>query len=98
MHASKTTTFRLGGSYAVRATEDAPAFVVSSGQTVLMFAPRTFTPWNGRGSVEFALGPATTVALIADFGHTAFYTWAAAGVQVTRRFGRAAADGSGTAQ
>lgn len=93
-HLSRTATLRLDGAYAVRATEDLPTFVVSNGQVVLTFVNSAFTPWHGRGALEFALSPSLSVALTADVGRTAFYSWAAAGVQVTRRFGLAAAPGS----
>ena len=98
VHVSKTTTLRLDGAYAVRATEDLPTFVVSNGQVVLAFVNQTFTPWRGRGALEVALSPSLSVALTTDFGRTAFYSWAAAGVQVTHRFGVAAVSRDATGQ
>jgi Tfp pilus assembly protein PilF len=94
VHVSKTTTFRLGGAYAVRATEDSPTLVVSNGQVVRAFFERSFTPWNGRGALEFTLSPTLSVALTTELGRTAFYSWAAAGIQVTHRFGVSAVAGN----
>ncbi len=96
VRASKTTTLRLSGAYAVRATEDAPALLVSNRQVQRTFVRRTLTPWNGRGSLEFGVSRALAVAITADFGRTSFYSWATAGVQVTRRFLPAAASEGGT--
>jgi hypothetical protein len=39
------------------------------------------------------LSPALSVALTPALGRTVFYSWVAAGVQVTRRFGPGAAAG-----
>ena len=93
MHLSQTTILRLGGAYGVRATEDSPTLVVSGGEVVRTFFKRSFTPWNARGVLEFALSPALSVALTTNFGRSPFYSWATAGIQVTRRFGVSAAAG-----
>jgi len=95
LRTSRTTTLRLNGSYAVRATEDAPVLVVSRGQVQRTFFPHGVTPWNARTSFEVALG-SLTVAAIGDFGRTSFYSWATAGVQVTHRFVPAGGAQSGT--
>jgi len=80
------TTVRMGGGYALRATEDAPEFVVSSGQVQRTMTRRDFSPWSLRGSLEIALSGHATLSANAERGRTAFYEWWTTGVQVTHRF------------
>ena len=73
---SRTTSVRIGGGYALHATEDAP----------LTMTPRDFSPWNVRGSLESALTGRMTLSATGELGRTAFYEWWTTGLQVTRRF------------
>ena len=79
-------TFQLNGSYAIRATQDAPFFTATSGQTVLKFAPATFSPWNVRGSFAIPVSNGLTLEPTGEAGHTAFYSWAAGGFQIAYHF------------
>jgi len=83
---SPRATLRLGGSIAVSATEDAPAFVPTAAGTTLVFERRAFTPWDGRASIDIAAGDSALIALSGEIGRGAFYHWARAGLQVTWRF------------
>jgi tetratricopeptide (TPR) repeat protein len=83
---SRAATLRLGGAYAVHATEDAPAFVVTAGRLQLTATSREFSPWNARASLEVALGGRATLTASGERSRTAFYEWSAAGLQVTYRF------------
>lgn len=85
---SSTITLRLGGAYPVRATDDAPRFVVSGTQVQLATYARTFSPWNARTSLEIALRDGLTIAATGELGRTPFYSWATADVQMTYRFTR----------
>ncbi|MGH9255914.1 MAG: tetratricopeptide repeat protein [Vicinamibacterales bacterium] len=80
------TTLRVGGSYALRATEDAPSLITSAGQTQRTFAPRDFTAWDARSSLEFTGANGVTVGVGGQFGRGAFYRWATADVAITYRF------------
>lgn len=80
-------TIRANGAYGVRATDDAPVFVVSGAQVERFTYPRTFHPWNARGSLTLALADGVALDAAAEIGRTAFYTWMTADVQVTYRFG-----------
>jgi hypothetical protein len=82
----RSIAVRLGGGYALHATEDAPAFVVSSGQVQQTLTPRDFSPWNLRGSLEIALTGRVTLSASGEHGRTAFYEWWTTGLQVTHRF------------
>lgn len=82
-----STTLRLGGAYAFRATEDASAFVVSANQVQRSVTSRAFSTWNARSAIEIALGDGATLSATGELGRTAFYQWSAAGLQVTYRFG-----------
>jgi len=89
-------TLRLGGSYAIRATEDAPAFVQTEAGKTRVFERRAFTPWDGRASIDIAAGDSAVIALLGETGRGAFYQWARAGLQVTWRFTSGARRLSGT--
>jgi len=79
-------TFRAGGAYAVRATEDAPSLVTSGGRTQRVFAQREFQGWDARSSLEFATANAVTVGVSGQFGRGAFYQWATGELSITYRF------------
>ena len=75
LRASAHATLRLGGAYAVRAREE---------------MAHEESPWNVRGSLEFAPTDDLSVSLSGETGRAAFYRWAVGGLSVTYRF-RAAA-------
>jgi uncharacterized protein (TIGR02996 family) len=82
------TTMNLGGTYAVQATEDAPAFVAAGDQAVLTFTPRTLSPWEVRGSVEVRLRNHLTLTARSEIRRTPFYRWSMVGADLTYRFVR----------
>lgn len=92
---SAGTTLRLGGSYGVRATEDAPVLLAAPGGVQRVFAQRAFSPWDLRASVDVAAGNGLTIGLNAETGRGSYYQWSKAGVHITYHFtaaGRRAAD------
>jgi tetratricopeptide (TPR) repeat protein len=80
---ARNATFRVDGSYGFHATDNAPFFAVSGGQAVLSTYVRTFTPWNVRASLKIPLGEEVILEPSAEMGRTAFYSWVAAGLQLT---------------
>jgi tetratricopeptide (TPR) repeat protein len=86
LQASSHVTLRFGGAYALRATESAPALLVSAGETQVTMTSRSFTPWNARGSLEVAVGGGVILSANGELGRTSFYEWSMAGVQLTYRF------------
>jgi hypothetical protein len=83
---SRRATIRAGGGYAFRATEQAPALVVSTGTVQRTLLPRAFSSWNARGSVEIALSTDTTLAARGEVSQNAFYTSSTAALEVGYRF------------
>ena len=83
---SRGVTLHLNGSYAVRATDDAPFYTASSGQAVLSTHPRSFFPWNVRASLAVPLGNGLVLEPTGEAGSTAFYSWVAGGFQITYHF------------
>ena len=83
---SRGVTLHLNGSYAVRATDDAPFLTASGGQAMLSTYARSFFPWNVRASLAIALGDGLTLEPTGEVGHTAFYSWATGGLQITYHF------------
>lgn len=79
-------TLRAGGSYAVRAFEDAPFLAPAGGQVEVLFARRELTAWDARGSVEIAAGRGTTVTVGGQVGQGAFYRWRALEAAIVYRF------------
>ncbi|MGI8618115.1 MAG: tetratricopeptide repeat protein [Gemmatimonadaceae bacterium] len=86
---SSASTFRAGGSFGVRATDQAPTLVVSAGQVQRVLVARTFTPWDARSSLDIALRSGLTLTATGETGRTVFYSWATAGLQITYRFAHA---------
>jgi tetratricopeptide (TPR) repeat protein len=84
-------TLRVDGSYGFHATDNAPFFSVSGGQAVLGAYVRSFTPWNVRASLNIPLHEGLTLEPTAEIGRTAYYSWVAAGLQLTYHFPGAAA-------
>ena len=87
---SPRATLRAGGSAAIRATEDAPAFVETPAGPARVFERRTFTPWDGRISIDVAARDRATISVSGEAGRSAYYQWTRAGLQVTWRFTSAA--------
>jgi hypothetical protein len=81
-----STTLRASGSVPIRATDNAPIFYAAGNDVLLATYPRTFSPWNARASAEVRLRNGLTVAATGELGRSAFYAWAAGGVQFTYRF------------
>jgi tetratricopeptide (TPR) repeat protein len=88
---ARNATFRVDGSYGFHATDNAPFFAVSGTQAVLSTYLRTYTPWNVRASLKIPLGEEITLEPSGEMGRTAFYSWIAAGLQLTYHFPGAAA-------
>lgn len=86
MRTGRRVTFHLNGSYALRATQNAPFFTATNGQTGLNFVPTTFSPWNVRGSFAIPVGNGLILEPTGEAGQTAFYSWAAGGFQITYHF------------
>jgi hypothetical protein len=76
----------MGGSFAVRATDDAPFFDVSGGRALRSTYSRQFSPWNIHASLKIAVRDDLTIEPSGEIGHSAFYSWAAAGFQITYHF------------
>jgi hypothetical protein len=76
----------LGGAYALRATEDAPTFVVASGQVQRTTTSRVFSPWNARASLDVTMNRDLTLSAAGELGRTAFYEWSTAGLHLMYRF------------
>lgn len=82
-------TFRIGGSYAVHATDDAPYYFGSVARVPLLaFYERHFSPWNIHSSLEVKIGDGLTLAPTTNIGRTVFYSWVSGGVQMTFRMPR----------
>lgn len=77
---------RLGWSYAVRATEDAPFLFDSAEGTQVAFFKRDFSSWDARGSIDFQGTDRTGVRVAAQLGRGAFYRWASVDIAVTHKF------------
>jgi tetratricopeptide (TPR) repeat protein len=82
----KGPVLRAGGSYGLRASEDATRFQAVGGAVVATVERRSFTPWTIRGSVEMPASASLLLRVGAESGRTAFYRWTTASVQVTYRF------------
>ena len=82
----RRTTFRTGGAYAVRATDDAPFFDVSGGGALRSTYSRQFSPWNIHASLKIDVRDHFTIEPSGEIGHSAFYSWATSGFQITYHF------------
>lgn len=85
----RSAIVRLSGSYALRASDEAPQFSTAGGQLQRLAVPRTFSPWRAESTVDLTLRDGLTLGLGGEMGRTAFYTWATADIRVTYRFVRA---------
>jgi tetratricopeptide (TPR) repeat protein len=92
---SPRATLRAGGSYAIRAREDAPVFTAPLGVPIRTFVQRSFTPWTARASLELRPREPLTVSFAVESGRTAFYAWTTARVSLMYRFVPAARQPSG---
>ena len=79
-------TLRAGGSYGIRAHEDATAFLPLGNQMVASVERRSFTPWTARASLEIPAARGFVVSARAESGRTAFYRWTTASVHLLFRF------------
>lgn len=81
---------RLGGSYAISASDEAPVFVAGAGvppvSPVLTFMRRSFTPWDVRAALSSALTPAVHLSLTAEHATMAFFEVNTLGARLTYRF------------
>jgi hypothetical protein len=81
---------RVGGSFGVHATEDAPGFMAGPGESPLVktIASRSFHPWNARASVEKTLSQLATIDVKVEQSKTAFYNATTGGVGITWHLAR----------
>jgi hypothetical protein len=92
LHASSDITLRGGASYAIRASDSSPSFVVSpatAGEPPTVqrsFQSRAFSPWNARASIEATLTPRASFMAGADYARTVFYSAATAEAALIYRF------------
>jgi hypothetical protein len=87
-------SLEANGRYAISAHDDAPMLVAlaSPPNTIVsrLFFRRSFTPWNARGSLDWAASPAVRVGLAVEHGREAFYSFTSARAQLTYTFVSAA--------
>ena len=90
---SRTTSLTAGGSYAFFARDDAPVFTLAGAPPVVIRTSyrRSLEPWNGRLGLRQVFARDVTVSANAEYTRTAFYRAASLSVQVSYRFGVAAA-------
>jgi hypothetical protein len=78
------------GSYGVHVRDDAPVLVVipnpPNASIVRAYYPREFTPWNARAALEGAATDAVRLALTAEHGKGAYYSFSTVGVRLTYTF------------
>ena len=83
---SPALTLRFSGSAPIRATDDAPVFLIVASQALRTTYARRFSPWNARASTEFSRRGGMTFTLGGEIGRSIFYSWATADVALTYRF------------
>ena len=94
-------TFNLGGSYAFRATENAPVLLAISTTapvttTVQRFSyTRHFNPWNAHGSFSLKASNDLSVVASAETFRTGFYTASGASIGLIYRFANRAIQKAG---
>ena len=78
---------RLGGSYGVRATEDAPVFVAGTNPSskVLVTYRRNSNPWNVRASVDRPISTNAAISIRAEHSKTSFYSATTAALELIWR-------------
>lgn len=92
LHPSSDITLRGGGSYAIRASDSGPSFVVSPATAVQpptvqrSFQSRTFSVWNARASIEAALTPHASFMAGGEYARTVFYSATTAEASLIYRF------------
>ncbi|HEX7796359.1 MAG TPA: tetratricopeptide repeat protein [Vicinamibacterales bacterium] len=86
---ARGTTVHFDGSYALRATDNAPYFFVLNGQVAPGTYPRTLTPWRGRAAIDITVHNGLTLTPTGEIARTVFYSSATAGLQLTYRFNAA---------
>ncbi|MEO7964614.1 MAG: hypothetical protein ABIT38_11990, partial [Gemmatimonadaceae bacterium] len=90
-HPTSRVTFHLDGSFAVRATDDAPVIVVvgttpADASLATTTWKRSFNPWTGRGALDIASSSALSLGVAGEVMHTAYYTGTIVRLQATFRF------------
>lgn len=87
-------TLEANARYALSARDDAPVLVaVATPPNVTVtrgFYDRSFTPWNARGSIDFAPAESVRLGLGAEHGRGAYYSFTSARLQLTYTFVAAA--------
>jgi Tfp pilus assembly protein PilF len=82
------------GTLGVHARDDAPVFIFvaqpPNADLRRTYYRREFTPWNVRGAIEGAATDAVRLALTAEHGNGAFYSFTTVGVRMTYTFVAAA--------
>jgi len=95
IHPSNRLTIDADGRYAVAAHDDAPVlFTVVAPPNVTLerrFYRRSFSPWNGRGSLGWAATPAVRFDVGVEHGREAYYTYTSGRLALTYTFVAAAA-------
>lgn len=79
-------TWRIGGAYALHASDNAPYFYAAPGQAIRGTYLRKFSPWNAHTSLQVKLSERLILEPSAEFGRSAFYSWATGGFDLTYRF------------
>ena len=90
LHPSSRFTVDANGRVGVSARDEAPVliavFTPPNVTVARTFFERSFTPWNARGSLDFAATPAVRIALGVERGHEAYYSFTSARLQLTYTF------------
>lgn len=77
---------RAGGSYGLRAREDATTLQPVGDQLVATVGRRSYRPWTIRGSLEIPASASLVLKLAGEAGRTAFYRWRTVGFEMVYRF------------
>ena len=86
---------RAGGSYALRASDEAPVlYADETGAIQTTFYRRESHPFEARASIELPANDAFSFNITGELGQSPFYRWRRAGVQLTYRFHSASAGGA----
>jgi tetratricopeptide (TPR) repeat protein len=86
---------RAGGSYALRASDEAPVLYADETGTIqTTFYRRESHPFEARAAIELPANDAFSFSITGELGQSPFYRWRRAGVQLTYRFHSAAVGGA----
>jgi tetratricopeptide (TPR) repeat protein len=82
------------GTFGVFTHDDAPVLIVVSrppnADIVRTYYPREYTPWNVRGTIEGAASESIRLAVTAEHGKAAYYSFTTVGARLTYTFVAAA--------